>query len=130
MTDNGNSSSEHTEKETPSVTKMTAKKEAQAAPKTTIQTLFLSSIISVVISLIIATGAVYLYDQQYAQKVVAIDLKGFLKQQKDDYLAGKITEEDVDRRMDELEAFVDHIPKHHPVILGDVVVRNIEVLKP
>jgi hypothetical protein len=32
--------------------------------------------------------------------------------------------------MDELEAFVDQIPKHHSVILGDVVVRNIEVLKP
>jgi len=30
MTDNGNSSSEHTEKETPSVTKMTFKKETQA----------------------------------------------------------------------------------------------------
>jgi len=87
-------------------------------------------VISLIVSLTVAAGTVYVYDQHFAQKVVAVDLKGFLQEQKDDYLDGKITEEDVDRRMDKLEAFVDQIPKHHSVILGDVAVRNIEVLKP
>ena len=118
MSDNKNSSSDHAEKETP------------AFPKITIRTLFLSVSIGLLVSLIVAIGTVYLYDRYFAQKVVAIDLQGFLQQQKDDYLAGKITEDDMDRRMDELEIFVDQIPKHHPVILGNVVVRNIEVLKP
>jgi hypothetical protein len=91
---------------------------------------FPCAVISLIVSLTVAAGTVYLYDQHFAQKVVAVDLKGFLQEQKDDYLDGKITEEDVNRRMDELEAFVDQIPKHHSVILGDVVVRNIEVLNP
>ena len=130
MSDNKNSSSEHTEKEAPVAAEITPKKEAQASPKITFQTLFLPAIIGLLVSLIVAIGTVYFYDQNFAQKVVAIDLKSFLQQQKDDYLTGKITEEDMDRRMDELETFVDQIPKHHPVILGSVVVRNIEILKP
>lgn len=99
-------------------------------PKGPVRILFLCAVISLIVSLTVAAGTVYVYDQHFAQKVVAVDLKGFLQQQKDDYLDGKITEEDVDQRMDELEAFVDQIPKHYSVILGDVVVRNIEVLKP
>jgi len=130
MSDNKNSSSEHAEKQTPVVAEMTPEKKAPASPKITIQTLLLSAIIALFVSLIVASGTVYLYDQHFAQKVVAIDLNGFLQQQKDDYLTGEITEKDMDRRMDELETFVDQIPKHHPVILGEVVVRNIEVLKP
>ncbi|TYO96781.1 hypothetical protein EDC39_11269 [Geothermobacter ehrlichii] len=81
-------------------------------------------------SLATAVGTVWYYDQHYAQKIVAVDLKGFLQQQKDDYLNGRISEDDLNRRMNELEAFVDRIPENHSVILGDVVVRNIEVLKP
>jgi len=83
-----------------------------------------------VVSLVTAAATVYVYDQRFAQKVVAVDLKGFLKQQKEDFLDGKLTKEDVDRNMDRLESFVDQIPANHSVILGDVVVRNVEVLKP
>jgi hypothetical protein len=32
--------------------------------------------------------------------------------------------------MDRLEQFVETIPKRYAVILGDVVVRNVEVVKP
>jgi len=99
-------------------------------PQGPVRIFFQCAVISLIVSLAVAAGTIYLYDQHFAQKVVAVDLKGFLQEQKDDYLDGKITEEDVNRRMDELEAFVDQIPKHHSVILGDVVVRNIKVLKP
>ncbi|ORJ57504.1 hypothetical protein [Geothermobacter hydrogeniphilus] len=86
--------------------------------------------ISLVVSLMSAGGAVCLYDRYFAQKVVAVDLQGFLKRQKDDYLDGRISGEDLQRRMDELEAFVDQIPANRSVILSDVVVRNVRVLKP
>lgn len=99
-------------------------------PQGPVRILFQCVIISLIVSLAVVTGAIYLYDENFAQKVVAVDLKSFLQEQKDDYLDGKITEEDMNRRMDELEVFVDQIPKNHSVILGDVVVRNIKVLKP
>ena len=95
-----------------------------------VRVVFKCLVLSLMVSVLVTAGGVLAYDQYFAQKVVAVDLKGFLKQQKDEYLDGKITEDDVDRRMDELERFVDQIPKNHSVILGDVVVRNIEVLKP
>ncbi len=95
-----------------------------------VRVVFKCLVLSLMVSILVTAGGVLAYDQYFAQKVVAVDLKGFLQQQKDEYLDGKITEDDVDRRMDELERFVDQIPKNHSVILGDVVVRNIEVLKP
>lgn len=91
---------------------------------------FLNVVISLIVSAVVAIGAIYYYDQNYAQKVVAVDLKGFLEQQQEEFLDGKISKEVIEKRMDQLEKFVDQIPKHHPVILGDVVVRNIKVLKP
>jgi len=95
-----------------------------------VRVVFKCFVISFMVSILATAGGVFTYDQYFAQKVVAVDLKGFLQQQKDEYLEGKITEDDVDQRMDELEKFVDQIPKNRSVILGDVVVRNIKVLKP
>lgn len=82
------------------------------------------------ISLMTSFGSVYLYDRFIAQKVVAIDLQGFMAAQKESYLRGEIDDAELKRRMDHLELYVDAIPKRYAVVLGDVVVRNVEVIKP
>ena len=84
----------------------------------------------VLVSLLVSSGSLYAYDTFWAQKVVAVDLQGFLTEQRDLFLAGKIDDEELQRRMDSLEQLVDGIPRRYAVILGDVVVRNIEVLAP
>lgn len=85
---------------------------------------------AVLISLTISFGSVYLYDRLIAQKIVAVDLQGFLAAQKGSYLRGEIDDAELKRRMDHLEMFVDAIPKRYAVVLGDIVVRNIKVVKP
>jgi hypothetical protein len=84
----------------------------------------------VFVSLVTSFGSVYLYDRFIAQKVVAVDLQGFLVEKKELYLRGEIDDADLKLRMDRLEQFVETIPKRYAVILGDVVVRNVEVVKP
>ncbi len=86
--------------------------------------------LTVLVSLLTSFGSVYLYDRCYAQKVVAVDLKGFLDAQKDAFVRGAIDEKELERRMDHLEHTVDAIPSRYAVILGDVVVRHVEVIKP
>lgn len=82
------------------------------------------------VSLLISFGSVYLYDRFIAQKVVAVDLQGFLADQKESYMRGEIDDAELERRMDHLELVVAAIPQRYAVVLRDVVIRNVEVIKP
>ncbi len=76
----------------------------------------------------LATIAVY--DRWYAQKVVAVDIKGYIAQQRDNYLAGKLNDDELKRSFDRLETVITAIPKNRVIIMGDAVVRNAETVKP
>ena len=86
--------------------------------------------ISLLIALITSFASLYSYDRWFAQKIVAVDIRGYIAQQRDDYLAGKMTEDELKRSFDRLERAVTGIPKNKVVIMGDVAVRNIETIKP
>jgi hypothetical protein len=84
----------------------------------------------VLVSLLVSCASLSAYDTFWARQVVAVDLQGFLAEQRELFIAGKIDDEELQRRMDSLERLVDGIPRRHAVILGEVAVRNIEVLAP
>ena len=70
------------------------------------------------------------YDHWYAQKIVAVDIKGYIAQQRDNYLAGKLNDDELKRSFDRLETVITAIPKNRVIIMGDAVVRNAETVKP
>ncbi|APG23984.1 hypothetical protein [Syntrophotalea acetylenica] len=82
------------------------------------------------VSLSVSIGSVWAYDRYFAQKVVAVDIQGFLDIQKQEFLRGAIDERELERRMDRLEKVVDTIPSRYAVLMGDVVIRHVEVIKP
>lgn len=83
-------------------------------------------VISVFASLTTIAG----YDHWYAQKVVAVDIKGYIAQQRDNYLAGKLNDDELRKSFDRLEEVITSIPKNRVIIMGDAVVRNAETVKP
>ena len=82
------------------------------------------------ISLVASLATLYTYDRWYAQKVVAVDIKGYIAQQRENYLAGKLNDEELKRSFDHLERVITTIPRNRVVIMGDAVVRNAETIKP
>jgi len=86
--------------------------------------------ISLLIALTTSFTSLYSYDRWYAQKIVAVDIKGYIAQQRENYIAGKMNDEELKRSFDRLESVVIAIPKNKVVIMGDAVVRNIETIKP
>jgi hypothetical protein len=86
--------------------------------------------ISLLISLITSFASLYIYDRWFALKIVAVDIRGYIAQQRDSYLAGKMTEDELKKSFDRLERVVIAIPKNKVVIMGDAAVRNIETIKP
>jgi hypothetical protein len=83
-----------------------------------------------IVSVASSVASIAAYDQWYAQKVVAVDLKGFITDQRDKFVAGKISEDELKRSFDRLEQVVTAIPKNKAVLMGDLVVRNVEIIKP
>ena len=70
------------------------------------------------------------YDRWYAQKIVAVDIKGYIARQRESYLAGTMTDDDLKKSFDRLESVITAIPRNRVVIMGDAVVRNAETVNP
>ena len=74
--------------------------------------------------------AIYGYDRWYVQKIVAVDIKGYIARQRESYLAGKMTDYELKKSLDRLESVITAIPRNRVVIMGDAVVRNAETVNP
>jgi hypothetical protein len=90
----------------------------------------LTIIISLIVSIITVITTVAIYDQRYAQKVVVMDLKGFIRQQRDRMVAGKLDEEQFRKSLDTMEAVLLAVPTNHTVIMKEVVLRNGREIRP
>ncbi|NTV49269.1 MAG: hypothetical protein HGB32_01195 [Geobacteraceae bacterium] len=86
--------------------------------------------ICVVVSIGASLATIVGYDRWFAQKVVAVDIKGYIAQQRDNYLAGKLNDDELKKSFDRLENVITAIPKNRVIIMGDAVVRNAETVKP
>jgi hypothetical protein len=83
------------------------------------------------IALMIAAVAVFCYDKYFAQKIYALDLKGYLRTQKALLVAGEISEEEWKASLDTLEQTLNSAAAHptHVILLKDVVLRNGNEIK-
>jgi len=105
--------------------------ERMATPKTEgKQGNWLSGIaICVLISLAASAATLFAYDCWYVQKIVAVDMKGYITLQRYKYKDGKINDEDLRKAFDKLELEMNAIPKNRVVIMADTAIRNAEVFK-
>jgi hypothetical protein len=82
---------------------------------------------TIAIATIIAAAALFGYDQMFAEKIVVVDLKKELEQQKALLTAGAITEEQWKKELDRIEAALDQQAAeypHHIFVLKEVVLKN------
>ena len=84
---------------------------------------------SLLISLAASAATLFVYDYWLAQKVVAVDMKGYITLQRYKYKDGKINDEDLRKAFDKLELVMNTIPKNRVVIMADTAIRNAEVFK-
>ena len=85
--------------------------------------------ISLLVSMLMSAGSVYVYDRFYAQKIIAVDIKGYIATQRDLYLSGKETGKEFRANIDKLAAAVKSIPKNRVAIMEDAVIKNAEIEK-
>jgi len=87
-------------------------------------------LIAIGVSLVTAMGVVAFYDQRYAQKIVTMDLKNYIRAQRDKAVIGEISDEDLRKNMAAMETALLAEPENHIVLLKEVVLRNAREIKP
>ncbi len=86
-----------------------------------------AAVLVIVVSMMSSMATVAAYDRYVAQKVVAVDVSGFLQEQRDLVLAKKITLDDFKANLDRYLAALKSQPKNRVLILEDVIAsKNLE----
>ncbi len=78
----------------------------------------------VLITLVVAGVSLFAYDRWFAPRVVAFDLKGFLRTQQALLASGEITEAQWQQRLDRLEQVFRAQPPNRTILLKEVVLKN------
>ena len=78
----------------------------------------------VLIALVVAGVSLFAYDRWFAPRVVALDLKGYLRPQKALLANGEITEAQWQQGLDRLEQVFREQPPNHTILLKEVVLKN------
>lgn len=76
------------------------------------------------IALVIAGITLFAYDRWFVPKVVAFDLKGYLRAQQALLASGEITEAQWQQGLERLEQVFRAQPPNHTILLKEVVLKN------
>ena len=76
------------------------------------------------IALVVVGITLFAYDRWFAPRVVAFDLKGYLRTQKALLANGEITEAQWQQGLDRLEQVFREQPPNHTILLKEVVLKN------
>ena len=68
--------------------------------------------------------ALFAYDRWFVPRVVAFDLKGYLRTQQALLASGEITEAQWQQGLDRLEQVFREQPPNHTILLKEVVLKN------
>ena len=76
------------------------------------------------IALVVAGVSLFAYDRWFAPRVVAFDLKGYLRTQQALLANGEITEAQWQQGLDRLEQVFREQPPNRTILLKEVVLKN------
>ena len=76
------------------------------------------------IALVVTCITLFAYDRWFAPRVVAFDLKGYLRTQKALLANGEITEAQWQQGLDRLEQVFREQPPNRTILLKEVVLKN------
>lgn len=85
--------------------------------------------LSIALSVVFSVMSLIVYDKWYAQKLVSVDLKGYVKLMGYKYGNGEIDDVKLQQAYDKMGQLVDGIPSNKAAISADVALRNVEPYK-
>ena len=90
--------------------------------------MFGTATLSALVSAAVSVGALYVYDQRYAQKVVAFDLPGYVDAVRSEVGRGTMTEDQTAASLAQVDRLLAGVSANHVVLSRDVVLKNAREL--
>lgn len=88
-------------------------------------------VVNAVVTIMIVASGLWAYNRYFAvQPPIAVDIKGYVAEQRQLYMDGRIDNKKLRENMDRFEALIGTISKHRPVFMADTVIKNVEILNP
>ncbi|MDO3380346.1 hypothetical protein [Geoalkalibacter halelectricus] len=85
------------------------------------------------VSVAVSSVTTFFYHHYFVpqpKQIVAVDILGYMATQKEDYVAGRINDTELERRFEALENLVVSFGEGVVVLSADSVLHGVEVLKP
>lgn len=105
-----------------------------AASATKSPSMLKTVLVSVVINALVLLGAFYYYDRHVALQVETVDLRAYLNEMRNGFVAGKINQEQMKKNFNSLDEHLREIVKNKPntiILLKEVIVSGqVEEIKP
>lgn len=84
--------------------------------------------LALLLNVAVSAATVAVYDHFFTQKIVAMDLRGFVQQQQELFTAGRLSQRQYEANMDRFEAKLDSLPKNTVVLMAESSIRGVEVV--
>ncbi|MBW1731926.1 MAG: hypothetical protein JRJ75_13730 [Deltaproteobacteria bacterium] len=81
-------------------------------------------IVSILISALFTVGGLWYYDRHYATHIAVFDMNGYLSGLKNEYVAGKLSREELQRRIADLKTLVGAQSPNTITLLKEVVLSG------
>lgn len=85
--------------------------------------------IAIMASLILNALMLMAYDHFMVKRFVSLDVKTFVEQQKNLYLAGKISDDQLRKNYETLGTAVKSMPKNYVIFMGDAVLGGVDKIE-
>jgi hypothetical protein len=87
-------------------------------------------LVVLLLNFIITAGSIFAYHRYFPQRIVAMDLRGYLQKQQAQFVVGKLTDEQFKANMDRFEAKLNSLPPNCIVLMADSALRGVSVIEP
>lgn len=86
--------------------------------------------ICMLLNIMVSAAALFVYDQYFAQKIVAFDRNGYREEQKRLYFSGKITEQELFQSLDRVDEIMRQESGNTIILNAEAVIRNARFIEP
>lgn len=87
-------------------------------------------LMTAVICVAVSVLSLVTYDRFFATKIVALDTTTYLKEVQTEYVKGKMSDEELDKRLTRIKDILNKQPSNSVVINAEVVMRNAQRIEP
>lgn len=90
----------------------------------------LSLLLTVLLCVSVSAGAMWIYNEKYAVKIIAVDVSEYIEKIGNQYRSGEIDKDGMRRELERISEIIESLPDNAVSVSSDVVLsKNVKTIK-